>query len=70
MTKRSNDKLSPQRLEQLRELLLRPETVALMAGLDFSRDIGIRWVTTPAPVQAWCQKSPIWPAAYLPWILP
>lgn len=46
MTKRSNDKLSPQRLEQLRELLLRPETVALMAGLDFSRDIGIRWVPT------------------------
>ncbi len=46
MVKRSNNhvtKVSPQRLEQLREAALRPETVALMAGLDSSRDMGIRW---------------------------
>jgi hypothetical protein len=43
MIKRSNEKLSAQRLEVLREIALRPETVAIMCGLDFTRDIGLRW---------------------------
>ena len=47
MIKRANEKLSPQRLEQLHELALRPETVAMMAGLDFARDVGIRWGGAP-----------------------
>ncbi len=47
MIKRSNDKLSEARLAQLRELALRPEAVAVMAGLDFSRDVGIRCAERP-----------------------
>ena len=42
MIKRSNDKLSQQRLDQLKEAALRPEALALLTGLDFSRDMGIR----------------------------
>lgn len=32
--------LTPQRLDGLRDLALRAETVAIHAGLDFGRDIG------------------------------
>ncbi|KAG1664128.1 hypothetical protein FOA52_011951 [Chlamydomonas sp. UWO 241] len=50
MIHRSND-LSPARLEQLRALMLRPESVALFAGLDFSRDVGIRYAQERALVE-------------------
>ncbi|GAX77518.1 hypothetical protein CEUSTIGMA_g4962.t1 [Chlamydomonas eustigma] len=43
MIKRSSDKLTQQRLDQLRDAALRPEVVAVLAGLDFSRDVGIRF---------------------------
>lgn len=42
--KRGADKLMPQRLDGLRDLALRAETVAIYAGLDFGRDIGTRCV--------------------------
>ena len=43
MIKRSNDKFPPQRLEALRAAALRPEVVSFFAGLDFSRDVGLRY---------------------------
>lgn len=43
MIKRSNDKLPPQRLEALKEACLRPEVLGLIAGLDFARDVGLRY---------------------------
>jgi hypothetical protein len=42
MIKGSNEKVSAQRMDVLREAALRPEAVALFTGLDFSRDMGIR----------------------------
>ncbi|MEW5310015.1 MAG: hypothetical protein WDW38_001850 [Sanguina aurantia] len=41
--KRNNDKLCAARLEMLRERALRPEAVAVMAGLDLSRDVALRY---------------------------
>lgn len=43
MIKRSNDKMPPLRLEALRATSLRPEVIAIFCGLDFSRDIGLRY---------------------------
>lgn len=42
MIKRNSDKLTQQRLEQLRDLAVRSETVAVMTGLDLTRDIATR----------------------------
>lgn len=42
MIKRSNERLAGARLDALKEHALKPEAVAIMAGLDFSRDVGLR----------------------------
>mmetsp|Transcript_4079 Transcript_4079/g.7245 ORF Transcript_4079/g.7245 Transcript_4079/m.7245 type:complete len:1106 (-) Transcript_4079:1874-5191(-) len=41
--KRTNERLSTSRLEELRVLCLRPETVAVLCGIDLSRDVGVRY---------------------------
>eukprot|EP00741_Cyanophora_paradoxa_P012425 tig00020610_g12004.t1 len=41
--KRTNDKLTEQRMEKLQELVRRSEAVALVCGLDFSRDSSTKY---------------------------
>lgn len=65
MIKRHSDRLSAARLDALKELVMRPDTVALMAGLDFSRDMATRY----AQERALQEQLDLGVAAGLPLVL-